>query len=70
MGDKSYCERITNHNCADVIGFQSVYRVWFAFTMFFLLMGILTIGVKSSKDCRGHLQNGLVFVREIDFQQI
>jgi len=63
ISQKSYCQYITNADCADVMGFESVYRVWFAFIMFFLLMMILTVGVKSSKDCRGSLQNGFWFFK-------
>lgn len=63
--DKSYCEitGLSAEKCKDIIGYASVYRVWFSFTMFFLLMAILTIGVKSSKDCRAQFQNGLWFFK-------
>ena len=36
----------------------AVYRVMFALTVFHLALGVLTLGVKRSTDCRSGLQNG------------
>lgn len=42
----------------DHIGYLAVYRICFALTLFFLLFSVLMIGVKSSRDPRGGIQNG------------
>jgi len=44
--------------CDDAIGYLAVYRICFVVAMFFGLMAILMIGVRSSRDPRGHIQNG------------
>ena len=44
--------------CQDAIGYLAVYRICFVVTIFFALMAILMIGVRSSRDPRGHIQNG------------
>ncbi len=44
--------------CADAVGYLAVYRVCFVVTIFFLLMSLLTIGVRNSRDTRAGLQNG------------
>lgn len=57
--DKSICDAASlGSKCEDLMGFQSVYRVWFSFAMFFLFMLIITLGVKSSRDCRAMWHNG------------
>ncbi len=45
-------------DCTEAIGYLAVYRLCFIVTLFFLLMSVLTIGVRSSKDPRAGLQNG------------
>ena len=44
--------------CADAIGYLAVYRVCFVVTLFFLLMSLIMVGVRSSRDPRSGLQNG------------
>ncbi|XP_022654672.1 probable serine incorporator isoform X2 [Varroa destructor] len=44
--------------CKDVVGYLAVYRLMFALTMFFILMAVIMIGVRTSKDGRAGLQNG------------
>ncbi|KAK6640677.1 hypothetical protein RUM44_012374 [Polyplax serrata] len=44
--------------CDNAVGYSAVYRVCFALTCFFILMSIMMIGVKSSKDHRAMIQNG------------
>ena len=44
--------------CDDAIGYLAVYRICFVITPFFLFMALLMIGVKSSRDPRGGIQNG------------
>lgn len=45
-------------NCGIAAGYLAVYRLCFAMTLFFLLMALIMIGVKSSKDPRAGIQNG------------
>lgn len=45
-------------NCSLVVGYGAVYRVCFAMACFFFLMAVVTVNVKSSKDCRTGIQNG------------
>jgi len=47
-----------NVDCKAVVGYMAVYRVEFGTVMFFLLLGLLMIGVKSSRDPRSGIQNG------------
>ena len=44
--------------CKDLVGYLAVYRICFIVCLFFVLMALLTIGVKSSKDYRAGIQNG------------
>ena len=41
-----------------LVGYLAVYRICFGMAAFFFLFMILNIGVGSSKDCRGGLNNG------------
>ncbi|KAE8745732.1 hypothetical protein FOCC_FOCC007528 [Frankliniella occidentalis] len=45
-------------DCSEAVGYLAVYRLCFAFTMFYALMCLIMIGVRSSKDPRGGIQNG------------
>ena len=45
-------------DCNDATGYLAVYRLCFGMTMFFFVMSLLMIGVKSSKDPRAGIQNG------------
>jgi hypothetical protein len=45
-------------NCQYAVGYLAVYRICFALVCFFLLMSIMMIGVKSSRDGRAPIQNG------------
>ena len=40
------------------VGYLAVYRIEFATVMFFLLLAIIMLGVKSSRDPRSGIQNG------------
>ncbi|KAI9532314.1 hypothetical protein NQZ68_033255 [Dissostichus eleginoides] len=52
-----------NHvNCDVIVGYKSVYRMCFAMTCFFFLFAALMIRVRSSKDPRAALQNGVVLL--------
>ena len=46
-------------NCDLLVGYGAVYKIGFAFTCFFLVWIILTIGIKSSTSFRGRLHNGI-----------
>ena len=59
---KWFCDgldKYTGLNCTHATGFQAVYRVCAAMASFFGLMALLMFGVKSSKDPRSAIQNGL-----------
>ncbi|XP_066971929.1 serine incorporator 1-like isoform X2 [Macrobrachium rosenbergii] len=45
-------------NCSGLVGYLAVYRLCFAMSLFFFIMAVLMIGVKSSKDPRAGIQNG------------
>ena len=45
-------------DCNAATGYLAVYRLCFGMTMFFFVMSLLMIGVKSSKDPRAGIQNG------------
>jgi len=45
-------------DCAKAVGYQAVYRLCFIVTIFFVLMSIIMIGVKSTDDPRAGIQNG------------
>merc|ERR1719273_1361322 len=44
--------------CDDFVGYLAVYRICFIATLFFLLMSLLMIGVRNSRDPRAPIQNG------------
>ncbi|CAD5114707.1 DgyrCDS3750 [Dimorphilus gyrociliatus] len=50
-------------DCTSIVGYQSVYRICFALTMFFFVMSLICIKVKSTKDPRAALHNGLWFFK-------
>ncbi|XP_075982062.1 serine incorporator TMS1 isoform X4 [Anticarsia gemmatalis] len=45
-------------DCDQAVGYLAVYRICFAACLFFVLMALVMIGVKSSKDPRAGIQNG------------
>jgi len=45
-------------DCSQAVGYLAVYRLCFIVTLFFVLMSVLMIGVKSSNDPRAGIQNG------------
>ncbi|XP_046969651.1 probable serine incorporator isoform X2 [Vanessa cardui] len=45
-------------DCDQAVGYLAVYRICFAACLFFVLMALIMIGVKSSKDPRAGIQNG------------
>ncbi|XP_026323768.1 probable serine incorporator isoform X2 [Hyposmocoma kahamanoa] len=45
-------------NCDQAVGYLAVYRICFATCLFFVLMALIMIGAKSSKDPRAGIQNG------------
>lgn len=44
--------------CKNAVGYLAVYRILFATTIFFIMMAIIMIGVKTSRDGRAPIQNG------------
>ncbi|KAL3314770.1 Serine incorporator 3 [Cichlidogyrus casuarinus] len=64
---EKYLERIPylcpTVNCSAMVGFAAVYRVNFASVIFYMLFCLLTIGVKSSSDIRGKINNGFWFFK-------
>ncbi|XP_047033283.1 probable serine incorporator isoform X3 [Helicoverpa zea] len=60
-----FCKNSTHYipgdfkvDCDKAVGYLAVYRICFAACLFFVLMALITIGVKSSKDPRAGIQNG------------
>ncbi|XP_076623892.1 serine incorporator TMS1 isoform X2 [Colletes latitarsis] len=60
-----FCTDSTNYvpstftvDCESAVGYLAVYRICFIITLYFFLMSIIMIGVKSSKDPRAPIQNG------------
>jgi len=45
-------------DCSAVVGYKAVYRMCLIVTLFFTLMSVIMIGVKSSADPRAGIQNG------------
>jgi len=45
-------------DCSVAVGYQAVYRMCFIVTLFFILMSIIMINVKTSNDPRAGIQNG------------
>lgn len=45
-------------DCSSAVGYMAVYRICFALVCFFMLMALMMIGVKSSRDARAPIQNG------------
>jgi hypothetical protein len=50
-------------DCTGIGGYLAVYRLCFIVTLFFLLMSLVMIGVRSSKDARAGVQNGFWAVK-------
>lgn len=44
--------------CKNAVGYLAVYRILFATTLFFVMMAVMMVGVKSSRDGRAVIQNG------------
>ncbi|KAJ8733976.1 hypothetical protein PYW07_014527 [Mythimna separata] len=60
-----FCKNSTHYipgdfkvDCDKAVGYLAVYRICFAACLFFVLMALITLGVKSSKDPRAGIQNG------------
>ena len=46
------------YNCEQVVGYSTVYRIFFALVCFFVLMALFTIRVQNSRDFRAKFHNG------------
>jgi len=57
-GTTSYLPSSVVFNCSEAVGYLAVYRICFVVCLFFLLMAVIMIGVKSSRDARAGIQNG------------
>lgn len=44
--------------CKNAVGYLAVYRILFAMTMFFIMMAVIMVGVRNSRDGRSPIQNG------------
>ena len=55
----SACDKINaGTDCEHMFGYGAVYRVSFGLAAMFIILMIIMLGVKDSKDCRASLQNG------------
>ena len=45
-------------DCSAAVGYLAVYRLCFIVTLFFLLMALIMVNVKTSNDPRAPIQNG------------
>lgn len=62
--DYSLCDIFKlGDNCEKIVGYQMVYRIWLAYFLFFLLLALLMLGVKSSKDPRAGIHKGFWFFK-------
>lgn len=60
-----FCANSTNYipnsitiDCQSAVGYLAVYRISLIMALFFVLMSVMMIGVKSTKDPRAGIQNG------------
>ncbi|KZC11868.1 Serine incorporator 1 [Dufourea novaeangliae] len=60
-----FCANSTNHvpstftvDCQSAVGYLAVYRICFIITLYFFLMSVIMIRVRSSRDPRAPIQNG------------
>ncbi|XP_051167193.1 probable serine incorporator isoform X2 [Leptopilina boulardi] len=60
-----FCANSTNYvpssftfDCQSAIGYLAVYRICFVLTLFFFLMSVMMLRVRTSKDPRAPIQNG------------
>ena len=47
-------------DCSAAVGYLAVYRLCFIVTLFFLLMALIMVNVKTSNDPRAPIQNGKI----------
>lgn len=52
-------------NCELLVGYMAVYRVAFAFVIFFFIFATFTVGVSTSRSCRAGLHNGFWLIKFI-----
>ncbi|KAG0728150.1 Serine incorporator 1 [Chionoecetes opilio] len=51
--------------CEAALGYTAVYRLGFAIAAYHFLLMLITCGVKSSRDCRAGLHNGMWFYKSL-----
>jgi len=52
-------------DCSAAVGYLAVYRLCFIVTLFFLLMALIMVNVKTSNDARAPIQNGFWGIKYI-----
>jgi len=52
-------------DCSAAVGYLAVYRLCFIVTLFFLLMALIMVNVKTSNDPRAPIQNGFWGIKYI-----
>lgn len=50
-------------NCDRLVGYLAVYRVSFTVVVFHFVLGLMTVCVRNSSDCRAGIHNGFWFVK-------
>ena len=54
-------------DCSAAVGYLAVYRLCFIVTLFFLLMALIMVNVKTSNDPRAPIQNGEFYLCAMQF---
>ncbi|KAF0991956.1 hypothetical protein HZS_7042 [Henneguya salminicola] len=54
-----FCNYVNITSCSEFVGLEAVYRIQFSIALFFMLMCLLMVNVRTSRDIRAFFQNGL-----------
>ncbi|EDO32925.1 predicted protein, partial [Nematostella vectensis] len=58
------CDTVTSPRmCDSLVGYSAAYRIYFAMTVFYFLLSILTYNVSSTKQFRARIHNGFWYIK-------